>query len=310
MKNRLLIKMSLLLCLLLSSNIYGKNLISLDELESSGKFNSFNIDINNDGILDKVLSAELEESDKLYIFKKTDNKYNLIFEGVNLSYDGIYRILKIQQEKKGIAFSIHTQFTSNGSDKIIYYVSYKNSNFTIKKIIYTLNSWQEDYTKTYICTVKENTNLNKVQALRLAPSEEERDKLCRVDYYMEDSLAEFTLRFKDMDNPNLIRDIDRYKVLLKKFPLVIKTLTPYNNIAYYLQKSGANKEAVYLLEKIIEKFPKRTVAYYNLADVYWALGRKKEAKKMYATYVKQMTAQGKEKPIPKVVKQRVSGRDI
>jgi len=100
-------------------------------------------------------------------------------------------------------------------------------------------------------------------------------------------------------------DIDVLKAILDEVKLTIKTLTPYNNIAYYLQKAGANEEAVYLLEKIIEKFPKRTVAYYNLGDAYWALGWKEEAKKVYETYVKQMIAKGKEKRIPKVIKQRI-----
>jgi len=99
-------------------------------------------------------------------------------------------------------------------------------------------------------------------------------------------------------------DVDVLKAILNEIKIEKKTLTPYNNIAYYLQKANANEEAVYLLEEIIEKFPKRTVSYYNLGDAYWALGRKKEAKKVYETYVKQMIAQGKEKRIPKVVKER------
>jgi len=84
-----------------------------------------------------------------------------------------------------------------------------------------------------------------------------------------------------------------------------KKVAQLNNIAYYLQKSGDNLEAVMLLEVLLKEFPKRTVAYYNLGDAYWALGRKKEAKKVYETYVKQMIAKGKEKRIPKVVKERI-----
>ena len=48
--------------------------------------------------------------------------------------------------------------------------------------------------------------------------------------------------FKDSSlNVNTIKDI------LKKIKINKQTLTQYNNIAYYLQKAGANKEAVYLL---------------------------------------------------------------
>jgi len=84
-----------------------------------------------------------------------------------------------------------------------------------------------------------------------------------------------------------------------------KTLTQYNNIAYYLQKAGANEEAVYLLEKIVAKFPNRTVAYINLGDAYWALGEKDKARKAYTTYIEQMCDKGLQKKIPKEVLDRV-----
>jgi len=86
------------------------------------------------------------------------------------------------------------------------------------------------------------------------------------------------------------------------------TLRKYNDIAYYLQKSGANKEAVYLLENILEKYPKRTVAHYNIADAYWALGEKKKAISSYTTYIEQMKKKEKEKRIPQVVRDRVSSK--
>ena len=63
---------------------------------------------------------------------------------------------------------------------------------------------------------------------------------------------------------------DFFQNLLKEKPIEKKTLTTYNNIAYYLQKAGSNQEAIYLLEKILEKYPTLTVAHYNLADAYWA----------------------------------------
>jgi len=87
-----------------------------------------------------------------------------------------------------------------------------------------------------------------------------------------------------------------------------KNLTTYNNIAYYLQKAGANKEAIYLLEKIIKKFPNRTVAYYNIGDAYWELGEKEKARKAYSTYIEQMCHKGLQKKIPKKVLQRVENK--
>jgi len=97
-----------------------------------------------------------------------------------------------------------------------------------------------------------------------------------------------------------------FEKLLPEKPIEKTNLTTYNNIAYYLQKAGSNKEAVYLLEKIITKYPNRTVAYYNLGDAYWALGNKQKAKKAYTTYTEQMCDAGKQKRIPNVVIDRIT----
>ena len=85
-----------------------------------------------------------------------------------------------------------------------------------------------------------------------------------------------------------------------------RDLTYYNNIAYYLEKAKAYKESIYLLEKILEKYPNRTVAYYNLGDSYWGLDDKVSAKKAYKTYIKQMKEKGKENKIPTRVYNRVN----
>ena len=116
---------------------------------------------------------------------------------------------------------------------------------------------------------------------------------------LKDKLSKLT--YKEIKDVNY-QYLDYY---LEHYQLSKKTLTTYNNIAYYLQKAGSNEEAVYLLEKILEKFPKRMVAYYNLGDAYWALEEKEKAKKAYSTYIQMMKAKGKEKRIPKVVRDRV-----
>lgn len=112
----------------------------------------------------------------------------------------------------------------------------------------------------------------------------------------------FSKNIKAKDELFSFKDIN---IFFKHIPIVKKNLTIYNNIAYYLQKANANEEAVYLLEKILVKFPNRTVAHYNLADAYWALGEKKKAVASYKIYIQQMKAKGKHKRIPKVVRDRV-----
>ena len=62
-----------------------------------------------------------------------------------------------------------------------------------------------------------------------------------------------------------------------------------NNKGYFLQKHGYNEEAIILLALVIKKFPKRIVAYLNIADAYWALNQHDEAKVNYKQYVNLMT---------------------
>jgi len=135
------------------------------------------------------------------------------------------------------------------------------------------------------------------------------DESFRIDYKVKpkNNFNSF-IKLCKAKNTKLLNSInDEYlNFYFNKYKLTHATLTQYNNIAYYLQKAGADEEAIYLLEKIIEKFPNRTVAYYNLGDAYWALGKKKKAMKAYTTYIEQMCHKGLQKKIPKVVLERVA----
>lgn len=81
--------------------------------------------------------------------------------------------------------------------------------------------------------------------------------------------------------------------------------TKANDMAYYLEQSGAYSEAIFLLEEIIAAFPDRTVAYINLGDAYWGLGEQEKARGAYRTYISQMQEKDKASRIPDVVLLRV-----
>ncbi|WP_324172524.1 tetratricopeptide repeat protein [Sulfurimonas sp.] len=100
-------------------------------------------------------------------------------------------------------------------------------------------------------------------------------------------------------------NINAIKNILKEIKISKNTLVNYNNIAYYLEKAKAYPESIYLLEKILKKYPNRTVAYINLGDAYWGLANKEKAKQAYSTYIKQMKEKGKKRKIPKVVLERI-----
>lgn len=81
----------------------------------------------------------------------------------------------------------------------------------------------------------------------------------------------------------------------------VKNVRFYNDIAYYLEKGSNYVESIYILEKVIEKYPNRTVAYINLGDAYWGLEEKDNASQAYQKYIELMKASGKECKIPQRV---------
>lgn len=113
------------------------------------------------------------------------------------------------------------------------------------------------------------------------------------------NLNEVLKNLKEKKETNL--SIENLNVILKNEELNQKTVQKYNDIAYYLQQKNANNEAIFLLEKIIEKFPNRTVAYLNLADAYDGINDKEKAKENYEKYINLMKQDNKEVKIPKRV---------
>lgn len=88
--------------------------------------------------------------------------------------------------------------------------------------------------------------------------------------------------------------------------LNIENIEESNNVAYFLEQLGAYKESIILLKEILIKQPDRLVAYLNLADAYWGLNNKGEAKKSYQKYIALMKSQGKDlKKIPQRVYDRI-----
>lgn len=100
------------------------------------------------------------------------------------------------------------------------------------------------------------------------------------------------------------------KALLHENWLRKENLESYNNIAYYLQKAGHNKEAILLLKSIITEFPTRTVAYLNMGDAYLGMYNGFQASKYYAQYMKFMQKEGKESRIPDRIKSIVEDQNI
>ncbi|WP_281234459.1 tetratricopeptide repeat protein [Flavobacterium gelatinilyticum] len=79
-----------------------------------------------------------------------------------------------------------------------------------------------------------------------------------------------------------------------------------NDVAYYLEQSGAYKESIFFLNKIINDNPERGVAWLNLADAQWGDNKKKDAKLSYQKYIHLMKIQNKDiKKVPQRVYERI-----
>jgi hypothetical protein len=118
-----------------------------------------------------------------------------------------------------------------------------------------------------------------------------------------DSPSNLEKALKDNQNISIDKLYVDNQILL--YPLDKNTVTSYNNNAFYLGKENRYDVAIYILNKVIDKYPNRMVAYINLGDLHWDNGSKKEAVKIYQDYIQKMNALGKEGKIPEKILKRV-----
>lgn len=295
-------KLFILLLIVVSTSIYANDLYNKLMLNTVEYF-SIDIDINNDGILDKVISGKPYENNELYFFTKENKNYSLLLKGTNFSEDGGNAIYKIEKTSDNM-IKITTMF-QKGNYREEYYLNYIKDELYLDKVIYIFDDYLDPDKRTDICILEENKKLidiyNYKLEIKTIPNILEREQKCNIIYNLSNiSLDDIIVRIQKDSKENFSM-VSRYKALLNEVPLENKTLQKYNDIAYYLQQAKANDEAIFLLEKIIEKFPNRTVAYLNLADAYDGINDKEKAKSNYKKYIELMKKSGKEAKIPKRV---------
>lgn len=127
---------------------------------------------------------------------------------------------------------------------------------------------------------------------------------CRTFYAVENTLDDLEEYVKEHSGFDI--DKSRMDWYLGRYPINQKNITTYNNIAFYLNNQEYHQSAIYLLHKIIEAFPDRTVAYLNLADAYWGSKDKRNAKIFYKKYLSQTNKTGEKAPISFRVSKRIA----
>lgn len=268
------------------------------------------IDVNADGIPDKAVYSNPYMGDDLYFFIKQNNKYHLAIKGYNFSQDGGYIMTGIYPASdKSNRINIRTSFPGAGNSKIDYLISSKNNKYYLDETIHTVGYSFDDDRRVDVCTVNQNIELQQHYTssnitLNGIPSEDKRDDKCVISFKITVSIDEFIRRVNE-EPYDTFNTTQRYAALVNKYKITSKNVTKYNNLAYLLEKREAYKEAIYVLDRIIEFFPSRTVAYINIGDALWEMDNIDKAKDAYRIYIRLMKKNGKENKIPKQVLERV-----
>ena len=260
--------------------------------------------------------------------KLLHGKFNVSIEKKNILYneesEGVIFSIKDSKETTLILTSIKDDFLDRFKfyfvySKItnqfklykVYYLSYSegcgydlNAIYEVENQIFknmTLENFDGKATHKLLYEksvwINKGMKLHKIQSIELTELYNEVFKLYKND----------KIKFKEYVSDFVYKGC-QLKYYFKQKYYFQKNIELSNNIAFFLEEAEHYKESIYLLEKILKDYPNRTVAHYNLADAYWALGEKKKAISSYTTYIEQMKEKGKEKRIPQVVRDRVSSQ--
>ena len=242
---------------------------------NNNEFFNRDIDIDNDGVVDKVISSINGFGDDLLFFKKNKNNYELIFKGSNFSEDGGARINDIKKSKDKEYPVLITTNTDKLNIMNSYYIAYNNKKWILKKINTEVSGFLEDYSKKYICKF-DNLNLDisipdiKDKLPNYDLSDEYITSNCELDYFFEDSLNNFIERFNE-NNINIINGIERYRKLLLIYPYSDSTKKEYSIILNELSKLKLINEKNYL-ENIITRSASNTSRVINKSYLYSSIG--------------------------------------
>lgn len=137
------------------------------------------IDVNNDGIPDKIVSSERYQGEELLVFLSNNSTYQLALKTTNFSQDGGNQISAIEKDANG--FVIITAFPDGGFLETHHYVSFENNRWILTHTIYKTSVNTIDTSLIYVCDVKQGIDLNDpnfLKQLNEIPEESDRSKIC------------------------------------------------------------------------------------------------------------------------------------
>lgn len=152
----------------------------------SERYILFDIDVNRDGRVDKVVSSAQNMGWDLIIFVREGEGYREALKSTNLAEDGgrvFDRIDSIFDSPRSEVFSITNSFPK-GEDVAVHYVAYKSGGWELSRTVYTVYDWRQRDGQRHRCEVEQGIafqelmlggGLERVQQL---PEAAHRDELC------------------------------------------------------------------------------------------------------------------------------------
>ncbi len=264
------------------------------------------INSNNKEVLNtnKENSNVYIENDKLIIVKnqKKIELKNLIVNQMSLTTS-----LKIEDEN--IFYLIYEYTASSVKRQIAYKFYHNNEIFLIYKesISYGREGIKSNRIYFQDFKIQNNVTIENIESFNF-------DK--KFSFYNPNLKAETKITDYKGDLIGNIKYAITNKDLLNDFPLnnkknivenfEILNVEKFNNLAYNFEQFGNDNEAIFLLEKILNQYPDRTVAWLNIGDAQWDAMRKENTKKSYQKYISLMKSQKKDlKKIPQRVYDRI-----
>lgn len=174
------------------------------------------LDINKDGIFDKVVSHKPYQGEDLFIFLgDKQGKYTLSLETSNFSEDGgniIDDVLPLSDNK---GFLVRTYFPDRGYYEKEYAIIMQNGTWLLRNIIYKTMSDNSENAVKYICDVPQNIDIQKsgwTDKIVSIPDEKMRNKKCRIE-----KASKMSYRIQDSDGfANLRKDKSSSSQVLQK----------------------------------------------------------------------------------------------
>lgn len=152
---------------------------NLSDFEGTEHFFIRDIDINNDGVLDKIVSADQYQGDELFLFINKEDEYQFTLKTTNFSEDGGNQIVDVVAEDEG--FIVKTAFLDGGLQEADYHITFKDKVWMLTHTVYKTQSSNQEDAFIYVCNMVQELNLeygNFFEKLNGMPDETKRQRIC------------------------------------------------------------------------------------------------------------------------------------